>query len=520
MTDSVAVNDASSPAEEFQSSNQNELGDLGSTTAAKHPLGDSAEPSVHDLSIAPAEDQEAIQIEPPTNRPFEVTEAEGIASSDGSSTSQIGEPGALATHQTKLLLRQSVAAKKLPIFTAPSKVVGVGVVILVLAVAFLFYARRSQTDLNPALSRFEAIESVKAAESLPNLPEQKPSEENDHIAWEAKFRDVDRLRQRLMAKKEELLLLKQNYHYGVLELEEETARLIKTMLIDSLSQALKDRRLELALQSIQRRQAYRNSLDRPLRWIEAGSEEVLYLKRRAIFDLQLKEISEPIDMQSNIYEIDSALKKYEATAEALALENVSQLHTPLETIWKRVSEQAKTLSISAEDQRNEEIVAEVCSGNLVHLSELTNLTLKAARCLAESGAIDLFMSRLSRVSPAAVQKLAEWPGEWLCLNGLTRLSHEVARNLFNWSGQRLSLNGLSELPAEAAAYLAGWQGRQIELMGLRLAAGVEFLSRWEASGGRLYVPEEIRRQIEFDHSSNERSSLSHAHAPIHRKGIN
>ena len=471
-----------------------------------------------DLSIAPAEAQEAIQIEPSTNRPFEVSEAEGVASSDDSSALQIGEPDALAAHQNTLLLRQGVTVKKIAAFIGPSKAVGAGVVILVLAVAFFFYARRPQNDLNPALSRTETTGSVTAVESQPNLPEQKPSAENDHFAWEAKFRDVDRLRQRLMAKKEELLLLKQNYHYGVLELDEETARLIKTMLIDSLSQALKDRRLELALQSIQRRQAYRNSLDKPLRWIEAGSEELLYLKRRVVFDLQLKEISEPIDMKTNIDDIDFALKKYELTAETLRLDNPSQLHAPLETIWKRVSEQAKTLSISAEDQRNEEIIAEICAGNLVRLSELTNLTLKAARCLAESGAIDIFMNRLNRVSPAAVQKLTEWPGEWLCLNGLTRLSNEVAKYLFNWSGQRLSLNGLSEFSAEAAAFLAGWQGRQLELMGLRRTAGVEFLSRWEASGGRLYVPDEIRRRIESDDSSIERSSLSHAHAPIYRKG--
>jgi len=473
---------------------------------------------VDDLSIAPAEAQEAIQIEPSTNRPFEVSEAEGVASSDDSSALQIREPDALSAHQNTQLLRQGVTVKKIAAFIGPSKAVGAGVVILVLAVAFFFYARRPQNDLNPALSRSETTGSGTAVESQPNLPEQKPSAENDHFAWEAKFRDVDRLRQRLMAKKEELLLLKQNYHYGVLELDEETARLIKTMLIDSLSQALKDRRLELALRSIQRRQAYRNSLDKPLRWIEAGSEELLYLKRRAIFDFQLKEISEPIDMKTNIDDIDLALKKYELTAETLRLDNPSQLHAPLETIWKRVSEQAKTLSISAEDQRNEEIVAEICAGNLVRLSELTNLTLKAARCLAESGAIDIFMNRLNRVSPAAVQKLTEWPGEWLCLNGLTRLSNEVAKYLFNWSGQRLSLNGLSEFSAESAAFLAGWKGRQLELMGLHRIAGVEFLSRWEASGGRLYVPDEIRRQIESDHLSIERSSLSHAHAPIYRKG--
>ena len=60
----------------------------------------------------------------------------------------------------------------------------------------------------------------------------------------------------------------------------------------------------------------------------------------------------------------------------------------------------------------------------------------------------------------------------------------------------MSLNGLSELPDAAAACLAGWKGRQLELMGLRKTAGIEYLAKWEASGGRLFVPENIRQQIE------------------------
>jgi hypothetical protein len=110
--------------------------------------------------------------------------------------------------------------------------------------------------------------------------------------------------------------------------------------------------------------------------------------------------------------------------------------------------------------------------------------------------MQLFLNRLPGLTPAAAVKLCEWPGQWLCLNGVTRLPPELASRLFAWPGDWISLNGVSEVPDEAAKHLAGWKGRQLELMGLRKPTGIEFLAQWEASGGRLFVPDDIRREIE------------------------
>ena len=496
MTNPVAANQDSAPAEVFQTLSRDELSDLGLPTANKGISGGPLAEGLQDHAAVAVEGQEAVQTSPVIGRTIEVSEAEGIASAHASSTPQISESATLGTSQEAPLERQRSATSECPKFPAALPVVGVAVVILIVAAAIGFYARPPQDDLNPALSQTESISSIQVAELQPNLSGQRPSTEDDHIVWEGKLREVDALHQRLMAKREELLRLKQNYHYGVLELEEEAAFIIKAAIIDSLPQALKNKRLELVLQSIQRRQAYRNSLDKPLRWIDSGSEYLLYLERRTILDNQMKEIVEYDDISTNMSDINSALTTYEPTTERLLADNPAHLFVPIETIWKRVSEQAKTVLIAAADPRDEEIVAEICAGNLVHLNELTKLTLKAARCLAESGAMDLFMSHLNRVSPVAVQKLAEWPGEWLCLNGLERLSPESAKHFFRWPGQRISLNRLSDFPAESAAYLVGWQGRQLELMGLNRTTGIEFLSRWEASGGQLFVPENIRKQIE------------------------
>ncbi|MGE5255089.1 MAG: hypothetical protein ACM3KE_00365 [Hyphomicrobiales bacterium] len=320
---------------------------------------------------------------------------------------------------------------------------------------------------------------------------------DEHFAWEAKFREIDSLRQTLLAKKEEILALQQNYQYGILELEEEAARLIRRGSFDSLSQGLKNHRLELALQSIQRRYSYRDNLERPLHWIDLGSEELLYLQRRALFDLQLKDIAEHIDMTTHMADIDSALRRYQPTAEKLSINSSAPVQPSMEVIWRRLAEKARHVETSAEDQRNQDIITEVCSGNLGRLSELSNLTLKGARCLAESGAMQLFLNRLNGMAPAAARKLCEWPGQWLCLNGVTRLTPELAGQLFAWPGQWMSLNGVSEMPDEAASHLAKWNGRQLELMGLRKSTGIRYLAQWEASGGRLFVPVDIRREIEL-----------------------
>lgn len=379
----------------------------------------------------------------------------------------------------------------------PIKAAGGVILVLAIAAGAWLYTRYSYPQPSADQPRSVAEEVVVALEK-PSSDLTPPAPITDgYFAWEAKLRDMDTLRQALLAKKEEILRLQQNYQYGIRELEEEAARLIRRGGFDVLPQALKNRQFELALQSIQRRHSYHDALARPLHWIDLGSEELLYLQRRAFFDLQLKEIAEHIDMNIHMTDIDSALIKYQPTPEKLSITPSLPLQPSLEVIWRRLAEQARLVVNSPDDQRDQEIIAEICSGSVGRLSELSSLTLKGARCLAESGAKQLFLNRLNGLSPDAARKLCEWPGEWLCLNGITRLSPELASQVFAWPGQWMSLNGLNEVSVEAAKYLVGWKGRQLELMGLRKATGIEFMSQWEVSGGRLFVPDDIRREIEM-----------------------
>jgi hypothetical protein len=311
-----------------------------------------------------------------------------------------------------------------------------------------------------------------------------------------KLRQMDAQRQLLHAKRNEILRLKQDYQYGILELEDEAQRLMKQARIHASPQGLKNREIELVLQNIQRRLAYSAALEKPLHWIDDAAEELLFLQRRASIDLHVKDIAGRMDFEKQVNEMDHALDRSRLTPDRLSADPRSSAPPSVEAIGKRLLEQTKSAATAPDDRQNQEIMAEVCSGNLMRAAELSTLSPKAARCLAESDAKHLFLNRLAELSSPAARKLSEWGGHWLCLNGFERLSPDVASHLFTWRGQWLSLNGLSELSAEAGMHIVPWNGQQLELMGLRKPTGVEYLEQWEAAGGRLFVPDAIRREID------------------------
>jgi hypothetical protein len=316
---------------------------------------------------------------------------------------------------------------------------------------------------------------------------------------EDRLQRIDALRAALSNKRTEIDRLRDVYRYGALEVEEELLRHIKRTGGGGVPSAErpKERRIELLLRGIQRRQAYVEGLDKPLRWIDQASEELLFLRRRAAFDLGVAAIAEGLDLEEQMRQIDAALARCAPTAEKLAMPADDSLpRLPVDLLWRRAVEKSKTVTVAEADPRIEAIEEEVCSGDLRRLSDLTRVSLKAARCLAESDAKTLVLNRVADISPTALEKLCEWPGEWLCLNGIKRLTPELAERLFAWPGAWLSLNGVNELSAEAAQLIADWKGRQLELMGLRKVSGGPFLARYEAAGGRLFVPHDVRQEFQ------------------------
>jgi hypothetical protein len=368
------------------------------------------------------------------------------------------------------------------------------VLILALAGSVWVYFYRPHLFGLPHGSRPFSAETESNQPALDSASRSAESATAPDMSWESRLQQVDILRQVLLAKQAEIVRLRQSYQFGVLELEEEIARFIKRTGVDGFTHALKERQVEFNIDSIQRRQAYADGLDKPLRWIDAAGEELLYLQRRALYDLQVQEAGSGVDMEAHRNAIDAALRNYQPTNENLAVNTAATLQ-PREAMWKRLVEQSRQVVLTGAESRNQNNVDEICSGNLGRVPELSILTLRSARCLAESQTMALFLNRLTDLPVGAVQKLIEWPGNWVCLNGLTRLAPETAQQLFAWPGDWISLNGIGELTADAVRYLPAWRGRKLELMSLRKTNGIEYLAQWEASGGKLFVPAGIRQEI-------------------------
>jgi hypothetical protein len=338
---------------------------------------------------------------------------------------------------------------------------------------------------------------------------RKPKTSKTSSICNAKIEEITALRDSLLLKQKEVVRLKKQYRDGIEEMEKEIADELHKGKITTFLQALEDSSIIFTLKTIQRRQAYVQQLERPSRWIQQACEELLYLKRRTMMDIEVSEIAGGIDLNRNLGLIDAAVRKYEPTADKLTLGMKEAQLEPLESIWKRVQNKSQRYASVRAQSKNQVITAQICTGNFSRLSELSEISAQAASCITEMRGSDLFLNSLTEISPAAARQLFRWKGTWICLNGVRALSARTAHYLFQWDGNWISLNGLTEFPAEIGDELLQWDGQQLELMGLQYLEdspsriALESLARWENAGGKLFVPEAVRKKLdEIDASTS------------------
>jgi len=331
----------------------------------------------------------------------------------------------------------------------------------------------------------------------------KPATSKISSIYNAKIEEITALRDRLLFKQDEIMDLKKRYQDGVEELENEISDELQKGESNTFLQAMEDNAIAFTLRTIQRRQAYIQQLEGPARWIHQACEELLYIKRRTMLDLQVAEIAAGIDMNKHAEIMNAAVRKYQPTADKLAPDMTNAQLEPLETIWNRIQDKIQLYAPVRAHSQNQIISDQICTGNFNRLSELSEISAETAKCIAEMQASDLFLNRLAEISPAAARQLFQWKGSWVCLNGVRALSARAAHYLFQWDGNWISLNGLTEFPAEIGESLLHWNGRQLELMGLQYiedypaSIALEYLARWERDGGKLFVPQIIRKKIDM-----------------------
>jgi len=331
----------------------------------------------------------------------------------------------------------------------------------------------------------------------------KPQQNDPYQIYRVKLRDLSRLRETLLLKKHEIGELKKHYLKGVKTLENEILQETLRNNIHTFQEALKNKRIELKIRAIQRRLVYIDKLDRPLKWLEQGSEELLYLKRKANIDLLVVEIVSGIDMDMHMQQINAALQKYRLSADNLAINTEGAELLSLETLWEGLYSKTKNNPHLLGDIENWIIEQEICSGDLQRIGELSGISAEAARCIVQMEGSDLFLNGIEELSPTIAKQLYQWRGKWICLNGVRVLSPSAAKYLFQWEGEWISLNGLSAFPPESAKYLGQWKGKQLELMGLAFnkdqydKVAFKYLAEWEKAGGKLFVPDSIRTMIDM-----------------------
>jgi len=393
-------------------------------------------------------------------------------------------------------------------FSSVNKIISFTPIALIIAGFVLYY--------NPSLIGLTKVQKPetppgpgKAVEIITPAPQPvtAPSPPSKRDLCIAKIEEAVRLRNEVLEKNAEIYELDLHYRNGIAELANEIYQELKSPGTPAFEAAMKNKRIELNMRTIQRRQAYIDELAKPAHWLNSGSEELFYLVRKAQLALQLTDIADGIDLNKHTRHLDAAIQKYRPGPDKLAVDPQHSNLQPLEKIWQQLMSKEPAAGSkeknahSALNPKDKVIVDQICSGNFERVAELSKISSRAARCLSRLKGSDLFLNGLMTLSPDAAQQLFQWQGHWICLNGIKTLSPAAAQYLFKWKGDWISLNSLTEFPPELAKYLLKWEGQQLELMGLKSdkkethQKTLKYLALWETTGGKLFVPDQIRQEM-------------------------
>ncbi len=310
---------------------------------------------------------------------------------------------------------------------------------------------------------------------------------------------LDRLRQQLIEKSTAIEQLCSYYRAGI---DAETDRAIQLLQDAGRStgahvDASENPRLQLALTAIQRRTATIDKLDAPQKALQRGSEELLYLSRRADLLALMADKTSDIDIDGFVQLADERMADHREMLARLNIDAADTAEVTLTSIWQEIEKRmaaadtAPGAPVGPPPEKGDDaaIWKEICAGDFSRKHLLTRLPPQVAQCLSTWTGKDLFLNGLTELSPASARLLAAWGGDWLGLNALADLSPEAARHLSRWRGKGLSLNGLLRLSPQVAAILSQWQGEQIELVNLTHAV------QWDNPRTRLYLSENMTRDI-------------------------
>jgi hypothetical protein len=323
-----------------------------------------------------------------------------------------------------------------------------------------------------------------------------PQLETDQSRLKRVAQDLEQLRDRFIAKQNEIEELRAYYQAGI---DAEIQGIVNAVRQSGIrkpafKKAMEDQRIHLGLLAIQRRDAYMQKLVSPSNELIWDSEAILYHARRAHMLSLMADKTSDIDVEGFVLQATGIHDRYHRALAALNIDGATAAPLALEVIWRDIAERlmdkpALHRSGSARGKADNTAIAKsICSGDYSQKHRLTELSPETARCLARWEGKDLFLNELGELLPEAASQLADWDGEWLGLNGLRELTPESATHLSRWQGKGLSLNGLTRLSPRVVAILSEWDGEQIELV------NVKHMAHWENPKTRLFLSEGLKRK--------------------------
>ena len=277
--------------------------------------------------------------------------------------------------------------------------------------------------------------------------------------------------------------LKKYYKNGIADIVNIITQEKNKKKLVSYKEAIKNKKIELSLRTIQRREAYIEKLKYPNNQLKYKREELLYLKRKTLIEVQIAPISSGIDSNQLQHIINSTIKKQISDIDMLIIDTKNLKLKPLLSVWENTIKDSHLMN------DNIKINQEICQGNLKRINNVTFLSLESAGCLSKWNGKNILLNNIKILFPDIAKELAKWKGDWLCLNGLEKLSPETAKYLFQWKGERISINGVAELSDQTARYISGWKGKELEIISLKIFSPVaaEYINSWLKSGGKIYV---------------------------------
>ncbi len=465
---------------------------------------------------------------PLDNMSSESEEEQQVLHDDDEKVNEPEVSGKTADEDTDLVDRSSDAGKKrpeplsaVPVKRKKSAYITLSVIILAVMAclaAYFLYFSKNNVDPLPLPQQKAAVHSPvtpSQAQLIKKEPEDQPVAIKSGVDQSRPAGNLEHLvaravahREELLVKTEEIIRLKKHYQEKIMQVEDEILEEKRLKKLNTFGQALQNKVVELRLRTIQRRQAYIRKLNIPARWLNNGSEALLYLKRKSEIETSMAPVARGIDLKSLENELESVLDKYRLMDDSLAVNMDDAELQPLETIWKRILKKEKSIvnktqRDTAESMKDNLLISkEICEENFSNMTALSLLSPDTAICLSKWKGSDMMMNHVTEITPEAAESLFQWKGYWMSFNGLKKISSKTARYMFRWKGKWLSLNNVSDFSSDAAKYISGWKGKQLELMGLKynsetgkLPIYFQYLALWEKRGGRLLVSDAIRERL-------------------------